>query len=343
MSNRFESNQDGAPQIEIRRVAAPGWNAWRCAGVAMLSLAGFVVVNVAGCGGGGGGGNNPITTPRTSTINVVLRDINGQPTNGTVTLGDTTLTTTAGRVSFTGIKPGNYTLRYTASGVTSSAAIVVTDERTQSFVVVPGLTDNVGRGITVRGRIFLNPNAGSTASCTSGSSPVTAPLLIRVRSLNDPGQPIVSDFIRPDQSRLPVSQQGTFSIVTIPRNGTYRVEVRTAPNSTAAFTGTSASFTIRNGQAVTDLNICANQGDFGPGQGTPPSPPATPTGSPAGTGTPVATTGPGTPTSTPVGNGTPTATPDPSVPTSTPEPTPTNTAVPTPTATTGPGAPNPGA
>lgn len=350
MSNRFELDHQDAPQNSVARVA-PSWNGWRCAGAAMLSLTGFVVVNVAGCGGGGGGGN-PITTPRSSSVNVVLRDLNGQATNGTVTIGDTTLTTTAGRATFSGIKPGTYTLRYSASGVTSSATIVVTDELTQSFVVVPGITDNVGRGISVRGRIFLNPNSNTgnagTSACTSGSLPVTASLLIRVRSLNDPGQPIVSDFIRPDQSRLPASQQGTFSIVTIPRNGTYRVEVRAAPNSTASFSGNSASFTIRNGQVENDLNICANQGDLGPGQGTPPPPPGTPsgTGIPGGTATPAATTttGAGTPTSTPAGGATPAPTADPSVPTSTPEPTPTltPTATTAPTPTTPPVAPPPG-
>lgn len=341
MSKRFELNHDDAPQ-EVSNRAAHNWNGWRCAGVAMLSLAGFVVVNVAGCGGGGGGGgSNPITTPKTSTVLVVLRDINGQPTNGTVTIGDTTLTTTAGRASFTGVKPGNYTLRYTASGVTSSAAITVTDERIQSFIVVPGLTDNVGRGITVRGRIFLNPNSNtgssSVAACTSGSLPVTAPLLIRVRSLNDAGQPIVSDFVRPDQSRLPLSQQGTFAIVTIPRNGTYRVEVRAAPNSPASFAGSSASFTIRNGQVENALNICVNQGDLGPGQGTPPPPPGTPGSTPTtGPGTPTATPDPGGPTATPNPGG-PTATPG-GVPTATSQPTPTPTPTPTATPTPDPNA-----
>ena len=56
MSNRFELDHDDAPQNDsdrvITRVTGQGWNGWRCAGAAMLSLTGFVVLNVAGCGGG---------------------------------------------------------------------------------------------------------------------------------------------------------------------------------------------------------------------------------------------------------------------------------------------------
>jgi hypothetical protein len=342
---RQESETNSRSAASLKRRAS-GWTAWRCAGLASLALAGCVVANVAGCGGGGGG-SSVIPTPTTITATIQLLNTSGLGVNGTVTLGNRTLTTANSRAVFTGLQPGTFPLVFTVGGVTTRTAIAVSRESNQFFVAVPGLSNVSSNGIRVSGRTLLNsPSNGATAACNTGSTPVTSALLIRVRSLNIPGRPIVSSMVRP------ASANGNYIIFTIPSPGTYRVEARAVNNTSAPFAGVSPSFTIRTGQTEVNLNICVNLSDVAPGDGTPPPPPGTPTpdpnatGTPNGTpnGTPGATSTPGgtpAPTNTPGGTPAPTNTPG-GVPTTAPNPTATSTpeATATPTVTPG-GLPTP--
>lgn len=338
------------------RGSRPGWSAWRCASLASLALAGCVVANVAGCGGGGGGAA-VLPTPQLATATILLLTAQGRGINGTVTLNGVTKSTTNSRVAFTNLQPGTYPLVFTAEGVTTRTTIAVSTELAQTFVAVPGLSNVSANGIRIAGRTVLNTPADSTtAACSAISQPVTAALVLQVRSLNLPGRPIVSSIVRPGNSN------GSFVIFSIPEAGTYRVEARSLSNSAAPFAGTSASFTVNAGQTQANLDICTNQSLTAPG-GTPPPPPGTPTagpGTPSGTGTPNATLtanpnatltpiaiGTATPTGTrPAGaatatpNGTAGATNTPGgVPTATAAPTPTNSPTPTTAPTPGPGTP----
>jgi hypothetical protein len=315
----------------------------------MLTLSGFVALNVAGCGGGGGGSQGQIDTIGTATVTFVLRDAAGATVNGTVTLAGKTLSTTNGRVSFSQIKPGTYKVSYNIRGTITTTTIVVGSDRSQTFLAGPG-----GAGssrISVSGRIFLNEGADpNTPNCTTFSTGVAAPVLIRVRDVNAAGRPIILTFLKPDQSNLAASSRGLYSIVGIPESGTFLVEVRQAPNSAAVFTGNSAFFTVRNGQAITNLNICANPSNTAPAPTPPGGTPGatvtptgnettTPTETASGTETPTATgsasptaTGSASPTATTTETGVPTPTEQPTLtPTFTPTPTATGTTTPTPT------------
>lgn len=301
---------------------------WQCALLASFVLAAFVGLNLAGCGGGGSGGG--IFQPTTVSVTIQLQDSNGAAQEGTVTLNSQTLTTSGGQAVFSGLKPGTYQLTYDVPNdafPSQSANIVVGNDAAQTFVAVPGVTGVVGSGggmagITVSGRIFLNTGDPSAFNCRLGSLGVCATVLVRVRDLNQAGTPIVASQIKPDQCNLSADQRGLFVVQNVPGPGTYRIEVRQAPpapnappDTTAPFTGNSASFTVIANQSVSDLNICANASAVAPG--TPPPPPITPT--PAGTltfptATPIFTlsgTPPisGIPTPTPTSNATPTATP----------------------------------
>jgi hypothetical protein len=147
--------------------------------------------------------------------------------------------------------------------------------------------------------------------------------MIRVRDLNQAGTPIVASQIKPDQCNLAQSEWGKFVVQNIPGPGTYRIEVRQAPpaadappDTTAPFTGNSASFTVNANQTISDLDICANASSVAPGP--PPPPPVTPTPAgtfvfPTSTPTPLATLsgtapGSGVPTATPTATATPAAT-----------------------------------
>src|ERR1044072_7353996 len=58
------------------------WGAWNCAVYALLAVAGFITLNVAGCGGGGGGNPDPIN-PLPVNITIRLRDSAGNVVEGT--------------------------------------------------------------------------------------------------------------------------------------------------------------------------------------------------------------------------------------------------------------------
>lgn len=326
------------------------WGAWRCASLASLALAGCVVANVAGCGGGGGG-STVVPTPQLASATILLLNTNGTGINGTVTLNGVTKNTTNSRAVFANLRPGSYPIVFTAAGVTTRTSIAVSGTGSQTFAVVPGLSNVSSNGIRVLGRTLLNtPATSTTSACTSASQPVTSALVIQVRSLNLIGRPIVSSIVRP------ASSDGRYVLFSIPAPGTYRVEARSLDSGSAPFAGSSASFTINQGQTQANLDICTNQSLNAPG-GTPPPPPGTPTAGP-GTGTPSATlTAMASITQTPGASATltaqatpnPNATVDPNatstpvggvgVPTATPQGTPTNTPVPVPTNTPGPGTP----
>jgi hypothetical protein len=376
MPNRFEgsggdareSAQAGAPASFAKsgknggKAARAGWSAWRCASLASLALAGCVVANVAGCGGGGGG-STVIPAPQLATATILLLNSNAIGVNGTVTLNGVTKTTTNSRASFPNLKPGTYPLVFTVGSVRTSTTIVVVGQTSQTYVAVPGLSDVSSSGIRVSGRTLLNsPSTSTVAACTTNSQPVTAALVIQVRSLNIQGRPVVSSVVRA------ANRDGSYNILTLRQPGTYRVEARSLDSSAAPFAGTSASFTISEGQTQANLDICTNQSATAPG-GTPPPPPGTPTPGP-GTGIPSATqtalaaitstpgivatltaaatltpqatntpggqatNTPGGPTSTPGATNTPGG-----VPTEVPQNTPTNTPSPTPSPTPGAGTP----
>ncbi len=319
------------------RKRGTSWTAWRCAGFATLALSGCVIANVAGCGGGGTSPINP-TDPNQQgqSVTIGLVDANANGINGTVTLNGVTKTTSNARATFTGLAPGQYDLTFTVAGQTTTTRIVVNSEGSQTFVVSPGFTNVSTNGIRVSGRVLLNSPANNPlAACTNTSTPVTADLVIRVRALNIPGQPIIASILRPAQT---AGGNGSYAILSFPRPGTYRVEARSVNSSNAAqFTGSSASFTVTNNQSVSNLDICVNNGLVGPG-GTPPPPPGTPTPGPGtpGAGIPGTTNTPqATVTNTPIGNTNPDNTPVPggNTPTAAPTATPVATATPVVTAT----------
>ena len=308
------------------------WTAWRCAGFATLALSGCVIANVAGCGGGGTSPINPTDpTQQGQTVTIGLVDANAAGINGTITLNGVTKTTSNARATFTGLAPGQYPLTFTVAGQTTTTTIIVNSETNQTFVASPGFTNVSSNGIRVTGRVLLNsPATSAVVACTSTSTPVTAALVIRVRALNIPGQPIIASILRPAQN---AGGNGSYAILSFPRPGTYRVEARSInSNSAAQFTGTSASFTVTSNQSVANLDICVNSGLVGPG-GTPPPPPGTPTPAPGtpGAGTPGSTNTPqATVTNTPIGGS---GVPNTPAPGSTNTPVPADTATPVPTAT----------
>lgn len=276
---RAESSMARAPHA--RR------GAWRCGLAATVVLMGFLGLNLSGCGGGGGRSE---FNPRAS-VTIQLRDVNGNISEGTLTLNNQTLTTSGGQAVFANLRPGTYQLTYDVQGDAFPAAnttLVISSDAQQTFSVVPGVTGAGGSGtpggagITLTGRILLNTGDPNSVNCTEGSLGVAAQVLVRVRDLNQPGRPIVASYIKPDQSNLPANERGRFTIVSVPSSGTYRIEVRQAPppadappDTTAPFTGNSASFVVTNGQTQSELDICANPFNFAPGE--PPPPPITPT------------------------------------------------------------------
>lgn len=338
----------------VRSGAGPG-GAWRCAGVALLTLVVFVGLNIAGCGGGGGGSSIISPTPAANGLIIVLRDANGRPVNGSVTLRGVTMNTVNARASFANVPAGTYQVTVVAGGIKTTTSIAVTSERGQTFVVSPS-----GSGtIIITGRVLLNgtDSSGNPTGCNGFGlgQGVSGRVIVRIRDLNTFGQPIVASYIKPDQSSLSASQQGVFALhISMP--GTYRVEVRPASaTGSAPFFGFSTSFVVIKGQtSVPSLDVCAavcTSPDLTTCLGgTPPPPPgSTPTPIGNGTpGTPSATTIPGA-TVTPGGPATPTtngtsspastptsgggSTPTPGGPTVTPGGVPTPTAAPTPTPT----------
>ena len=315
--------------------AQSSWGGWRCAGFAVLTLACFIGLNIAGCGGSSGGGLSAVKNP-TVTIKLLLTG-GGVASNVTVIFnGKQQVTNSAGVATYPNIAPGSYTLAYTIGGQSSSVTIAVSSDASQTFVAVQGQTSVGANGIVIRGFVYNN-NDATTDVCASTALGVTDSLLVRVRDLNSAGEPIVASYIKPrqDAAGTPVNVQGSYQFFNIPNPGTYEVEVRPAPGSPVPWVGQSASFTINAGQTINNLTVCANQNGILPGV---PPPPGTPT--PGGTPTagPTSTLQPSpTPTTfasnTPIPTTTPTA-----IPTDTPTPTPTNTPTPTPTNTPTPTA-----
>ena len=322
----------------------------RCAGLALLALVGFIGLNIAGCGGGGGGGGggNIITlNPVNATFEI--RDANGALiVGGSVNLRSqvfnvnlTQNTNNQGRTTFTGLQPGEYSIFVNGQ---ASGTITVGGDNNQVYRVIQGQNDQLPPGaVVVTGKIRLNTGDPNTSNCTFNSLGVSARVLVRVRDLNTPGQPIVYSFIKPDQTASPANQRGNY-VAIIPRPGTYRIEVRQAPpdeNNTQAgafFTGNSESRTFPAGPAD-NYDICARDT-----VGNPPPPPVTssPTLTPVPTATQGGTTPTATPTTTATATATATATPTATATaTATATPTPTATATPTPTATPN-GLPGPG-
>ena len=86
----------------------------------------FVGLNIAGCGGGGGGSSVTSPTPSTNALVIVLRDINGSPVNGSVTLAGVTMNTVNGRASFSNVRAGTYSVTTVVSGTKTTTSIVVT-------------------------------------------------------------------------------------------------------------------------------------------------------------------------------------------------------------------------
>lgn len=317
----------GAGSHRARRGAS-----WRCAGLATLALIGFVGINVlSGCGGGGGGGGSTgVIFPNSVSATFQILNQAGQVVaGGTVNLNSAALnanltgtTDAAGSVTFSDVKPGTYAI--TVNG-TASGTVTISGDSTQTYRIIQGQGVS---GLVVQGRIRLNNGDLSTANCTISSVGVCAKVLVRVRDLNNlaEGRPIVTSITKPDQCSLARNQWGLFT-VSIPKSGTYQLEVRQAPpesadDSTAPFSGKSASFRITGTNTVlTNIDICANPTGTDPG-GTPPPPPATPV-TPTPTATSSATA---TPTATSAPTATPTATTDPNAtPTATTQVTPTNT------------------
>ena len=300
------------------------WGAWNCAFYAMVAVAGFITLNVAGCGGGG---NSLIPLFRPVNITIQLRDNAGNVTNGTGTVRGgvftANFTTNLGAATVSSIPPGTYTVTVTAGGITSNTTMVIGADNGQSFVIVPGLPAS---GTLVTGRIFLNRGDPLNGNCANPNDDqgVTAKVLIRARRISD--NLIIASFIREQQAfNVPTDQRGKF-VFPLPA-GAFRIEVRQAPptsatESTAPITGNSPIFNL---PATSSLVICANEGSTAPG----------------GTPTPTATTTP-LPTSTPLGGPTPTNTPV-GGPTATPTTVPvaTNMPTPRPTATNTPGGPPP--
>lgn len=294
------------------------WGAWNCAVYALLTVIGFVTLNVAGCGGGGGtgaGGGNRVN------VTLTFRNIAGNRVDatGTVTNGTTTVnfTTTNGDAVISNIPPGNFTVAGTSNGVGFSQDITVGTDQGQNIQIIPGQS---GSGTLVTGRMFLNRGDPTTGRCTNpgADTALTARVLIRARNRNT--GLIVASFVREQQSSTtPDDQKGTFAIL-LPA-GAYTIEVRQAPpvsstEASAPFTGNSGIFNV---PATTNVTICVNEGTTAP-NGTP-----TPTAS----AVPTATLSPG-----------PTNTPNPNA-TNTPLPTATNTPRPTNTPTPTPGGPGP--
>lgn len=330
------------------------WGAWNCAVYALLAVAGFITMNVAGCGGGGGGG--PIGGPNGVSVTITLRDQTGNRIDGTGTLTKGVLTvnfTTAnGDAVVTGVAAGTYTATVTTNGQTFTQSITVSSDSGQNFVIIPGqtTTGSSGANLTiVTGRIFLNRGNPTTGRCDNPTPDqgVTARVLIRARSRSTGF--IVASFVRDQQPiTTPDAQKGVFIIPLPP--GSYTLEVRQAPplsssEGSAPITGNSGIFQV---PGVTSVTICANEGTTSP-NGTPtptasltPIPTITPGPSPTAGPTPTFTPGGPLPTATntPSATATPTATPGGPPPNPTFTPAPTFTATPvggggggTPTAT----------
>ena len=306
-----------------------------CAGGTLLVFGGFLTVNLAGCGGGGGGGLTTIPTARPvgATFRIVQQD-SSPSKGGTITLtgGGKTFTGTAGNdgvVVLSNVSPGTYTANFTAfdnSGkalATTTRALTITKSGAQNFVLVQGDTGN--GAFTLTGTVFQNANNGDFSNCSANSSPITAPLLISVRDLNDTtGAPIIAQIVRPEQGPgTPAALKGryTISLPTNPRS--FRVEVGPGDNNGVIYAGISSTTTFTQGTtSIANVNVCTNNNGKIP---VPFSPTATPTNTPIGGVLPTAT-GTIAPTATTNPNATATST---TAPASTNTPLPTSTSTPT--------------
>ncbi len=313
-----------------------------CAGGTLLVFGGFLTVNLAGCGGGGGGGLTTIPTPSPvgATFRLVQQD--SSPSRGgtlTLTGGGKTFQGTAdnsGVVVLGNVTPGTYNATFssfTSNGIalpSTSRRLVVTRTGVQNFVLVQGDTGN--GAFTITGTILQNSGAnggGNFTNCGINSTPITAPLLISVRDLNDTtGAPIIAQVVRPEpDNNTPAALKGryTISLPTNPRS--FRVEVTPSDNNGVLYAGISATTTFTQGTTtLTNVDVCANKNGRIP---VPFSPTATPTVTPTGRFAPVGTS---TPTATATTNN-PNMTPTTPRATNTPLPTSTPSATNTPSNT----------
>jgi hypothetical protein len=233
-------------------------------------------VSLSGCGGGGGGGSIRQVTLQPVTVTFQVQDANGNFADGSVTLGEGTESRTQQtlnqRTTFNEVTPGTYPVVFTVNGVTTEGTVTVAGDATQTFLLQSGRNNVPNQGITVSGKILVNTGDRNTNNCTAGSAPVTARVVLRVRDVNEPDQPIVASSEKPrqDGANVPQNQKGTFQIGGIPGPGTYIVEVVSATASGSdpsppKFTGRSATFTIAEGQTtIAGLTICANPDEFAP-------------------------------------------------------------------------------
>ena len=275
-----------------------------CAGGTLLVFGGFLTVNLAGCGGGGGGLiSMPTPRPVGATFRIVQQD--SQPSRGgtiTLTGNGQTFTGTAdnkGVVVLSNLPPGTYNATFTSFTSNGTAlpsttrSLTVTPTGTQNYQLVQG--DTGSGAFTLTGTVFANPNNADFTNCTASSAPITAPLLITVRDLNDTmGTPIISQIVRPLQdNNAPSNLRGRYTISLPLRPTSFRVEVGPADNNGVVFAGFSATTTFTEGiTSLANVDVCANSNGRIP---VPFSPTATPTTAPT-RGFP--TVGPGTPTPT---------------------------------------------
>ncbi|HEX8550554.1 MAG TPA: hypothetical protein VF681_03255 [Abditibacteriaceae bacterium] len=231
-------------------------------------------VSMSGCGGGGGGGTIRQVAQNPVTITFRLQDTNGNDADGSVTLGAGEESRTQQSINqsatFTEVTPGTYAVVFTVNGVTTQGTVVVATDSNQTFSLQSGVSNVPNQGITVSGRILLNSGDTTTNNCTAGSQSVTARVVIRVRDVNQPDEPIVTSGEKPRQDNSSAAQQGRYQVTGIPGPGTYVVEVASAASTNTdpnppGFTGRSPAFTIGEGQtSISGLNICANAKPFVP-------------------------------------------------------------------------------
>jgi hypothetical protein len=236
-----------------------------CATLGLTLLVGGVAVNLAGCGGSSGGSTGSVAFANVD-VTFSLFDTAGAPANGTIVIAGRTITSAGTQAVVTAIAPGTYSVSFTINAVTTTASVVLGVEPTQRYVLVEGITGQNNAGVTLTGRVLLNsPTTAPASHCNAGSVGISNSLLIRVRDVNQPGEPIVASITKPDQGGDTAANQGRFVITGIPpavapNARTYRIEVKQVSTSTAPTSGQSGTFTVVPGQTTipSTIEICAN-------------------------------------------------------------------------------------
>lgn len=163
-----------------------------CASSALLVLAGFMTINLAGCGGGGGGGNggfgSPTATPGAQSITFRLVRQNLAASNGgTVTLTSSTgtvLTAVAnadGIATLANVPPGVYTVKFTVLGdtgaiiSTTTSTVTITRASGQTLLLLQDQGAGSTGGFLVSGTLRQNPRVVATATATPGATATGTP------------------------------------------------------------------------------------------------------------------------------------------------------------------------